>query len=128
VLVTLAANPSDAAAATKALAQIHQHLGLSEAQALPRLLSLKSLPKADLAFFQAHGAQLGAAQKSNPGEWRHWWWVCVAGELLFLPLILIMAGRWRPKSAKRDADEHEKRVAEELAKLAQSPESRVLVR
>jgi hypothetical protein len=41
----------------------------------------------------------------------------VGGEVLFLPFMLILGGRWRPKRARQDAEEHEKKVAEELAAL-----------
>jgi MFS family permease len=117
VIDALAANSSDAAAATTALSEVKSALGVSSSEALTRLLALKTLPKADLAFLQAHGAALSAAQKSNPSQWRRWWWVCVVGELVFLPLLLIMAGRWSPRAAKRDADEHDRLVTAELAKL-----------
>jgi MFS family permease len=119
VIDALAANSSDAAAATTALGEVKSALKVSSSEALTRLLALKTLPKADLAFLQAHGVQLSAAQKSNPNDWRHWWWVCVAGELVFLPLVFIMAGRWSPATAKRDAEEHDRLVSAELAKLAE---------
>jgi MFS family permease len=118
VLDALAANQADRVAAATALTEIRDAFDVSPSAALTRLLALKTLPKADLSFLQAHGVALSAAQESNPGEWRRWWWVCVAGELVFLPLILIMAGRWSPASAKRDADEHDERVSAELARLA----------
>lgn len=75
---------------------------------------------AEAAFFAAHATQLKqvqAASKATPHQWQHWYWVCVGGMLLFLPMVLLMAGRWSPRKAKRDADEHERRVAEELARL-----------
>jgi len=118
VIDALAANSSDIAAATTAVSEIHRALGVSSSQALTRLLALKTLPKTDLSFLQAHGAQLSAAQQSNPSQWRRWWWVCVAGELVFMPLVLVMAGRWRPSSAKRDAEDHDRLVSAELARLA----------
>jgi MFS family permease len=118
VIDALAANSSDAAAAEKALGEVEGALKVSPGQALTRLLALKTLPKADLAFLQAHGAQLSAAQKSNPSEWRRWWWVCVAGEVVFLPFVLVMAGRWSPARARRDAEEHDRLVSAELATLA----------
>lgn len=61
--------------------------------------------------------QVSAAKAATPTQWQHWYWVCVGGELLFLPLVLLMAGRWSPRAAKRDADAHERRVQEELAHL-----------
>jgi len=43
--------------------------------------------------------------------------VCVVGELVFLGLVFTMRGRWSPRAAKRDFEEHERRVAVELAKI-----------
>jgi hypothetical protein len=54
---------------------------------------------------------------SAPGQWRNWWWVCVGGEAVFIPLIFLMAGRWDPRRARQDAAAHERRVQEELAAL-----------
>ena len=36
---------------------------------------------------------------------------------MFIPLILLMAGYWDPRSAKRAEQEHEARVTEEMEKL-----------
>jgi MFS family permease len=80
----------------------------------------KSLP-GKIAFLQKNQAtltQLEAAAKSNPKQWQRWYWVCVGGMVVFVPLIFLMTGRWRPRSAKRDAEEHERKVAEELARLS----------
>ena len=35
----------------------------------------------------------------------------------FLPLILLMASRWDPRRARRDAEEYERDVQQELAGL-----------
>ena len=43
--------------------------------------------------------------------------MCVGGQILFLPFIFIMKGRWSPRKAKQDADEHEAKVEAELAAL-----------
>src|SRR5579875_359676 len=64
-------------------------------------------------------AQLVPAQKAAPDEWRRWWWVCVAGQIIFLLLIFAMRGRWSPRAARRDLTEHERMVEIELAKLRQ---------
>jgi hypothetical protein len=37
--------------------------------------------------------------------------------VVFFPLIWLTRGRWSPAKAKRDAEEHERRVNEELARL-----------
>jgi len=57
------------------------------------------------------------AQKASSNEWKRWWWVCVAGQLVFLVLVFFMRGRWSPRAAKADFDQHEQLVAVELAKL-----------
>jgi hypothetical protein len=56
--------------------------------------------------------------KHNARDWQHWWWVCLGGQVLFLPFIFMMVGRWRPRNAKRDAEEHDRTIEEELAKLS----------
>ncbi len=57
------------------------------------------------------------AQKHSPSQWEAWWWVTFGGCALFLVLIFFLEGRWSPRAAKRDAEEYDKRLAEELAKL-----------
>ena len=57
----------------------------------------------------------GSAQA--PHQWQHWFYVDVAGMLIFIPVIWLTGGRWKPSSARRDAEEHEAAVAEELARL-----------
>jgi len=57
------------------------------------------------------------AQKSSPNEWKRWWLVCLGGQAVFALLVFTMRGRWNPQAAKRDFDEHERLVTEELAKL-----------
>jgi len=36
---------------------------------------------------------------------------------VFIPLIFLMAGRWSPRRAREDAEEHERLVQQELAAL-----------
>jgi MFS family permease len=172
-LLTLAGNPTDAAAIAKAVGEISSALGVDAATAQQRLLALAAVPKedvtfllttgptvqkaadeltavgqvppADLAFLgtngpkvQAAGAELTAvgkvpaedlqflsdngakvqqAQEDNPGQWQTWWWVCVAGQIVFLPFVFVMAGRWSPRRAREDEREHEAMVQRELAAL-----------
>ena len=61
--------------------------------------------------------KLVPAQKASPKEWKRWWWVCLAGQLVFGILIFTMRGRWSPRAAKRDFDDHERVVSAELARL-----------
>jgi hypothetical protein len=44
----------------------------------------------------------------------------VGGELLFLPTIFLLVGRWRRSSAIRDAEAHDRIVTEEFEELASS--------
>jgi MFS family permease len=71
-----------------------------------------------LAVLKQFGTQVQSAAKDNPGNWRTWWFVCLAGQLLFLPFLFVMAGRWSPKKAREDAEEHQRLVDLELAAMA----------
>jgi MFS family permease len=115
--VALAANPSSTAAQAAAVAEIAKAFGVSPTAAAAKLTALAGVPKADLAYFAAHAQQVVTASAAAPGQWKNWWWVCVGGELVFLPLIFLMAGRWDPRKARRDAQEHEEKVQTELAAL-----------
>jgi MFS family permease len=61
--------------------------------------------------------KLVPAQKASPKEWQRWWWACAACMFVFLLLVFAMKGRWSPRAAKRDFDEHERLVTEELAQI-----------
>jgi MFS family permease len=172
-LLTLASNPTDAAAGAKAVGEISQALGVSPAVAQQRLVALGAVPKEDITFLlttgpqiqsaaadltavsqvpaadltflaangpkvQAAGADLTAvskvpaddlnflsangtkvqqAQKDNPNQWQTWWWVCIAGQIVFLPFVFVMTGRWSPRKAREDEQAHEEMVQRELAAL-----------
>ncbi len=80
-----------------------------------------------LNYLSAHQAQLAAlqaGQAQSPSQWQHWFWVDIVGMIVFIPLIWLTRGRWSPKRARRDADEHEKAVAAELAQLLESEASK----
>ena len=57
------------------------------------------------------------AQKDNPKQWQNWWWVCFAAQVLFIPFIFVLSGRWSPRKARQDELEHERLVAQELQAL-----------
>ena len=82
-----------------------------------QLTALAAVPAPVTAFMSEHAGPTGVAAAAVPGQWKNWYWVCVAGEILFLPFIFIMTGRWSPRKAKQDADEHEAKVQAELAAL-----------
>jgi MFS family permease len=74
----------------------------------------------DLKYLQAHAAAVQAAQKAAPHQWQHWLWVCVGGQIFFIPMIFLMAGYWRPRRAKEELEAHDKAIMSEPAP-AQSP-------
>jgi MFS family permease len=119
-LATLDRDPTDQAALATAVGEISRAQGVPPEEAVRRLQAAAQVPRSDLAFLQAHGAQVQRAAAQTPGQWRIWWWVCVGGEVVFLPLILLMAGRWDPRRARQDALEHERQVEAELRALGLS--------
>lgn len=95
------------------LAQAERAVGL------PTLLEANQY-KPDLIFLQRVSPHLLALQQGSneaPSQWQHWYWVCAAGMVAFFPTIFLTRGRWSPRQAKRDAEEHERRVEEELAAI-----------
>ena len=113
----LTKNPNDTAAGLKAAGEVQKGAGVDLTEAIKRLLALKAVPKADLAYIQTNGPKVLKAQHDSPNQWRTWWWLCFAGQILFLPFIFLMAGRWSPRKARDDLAEHEERVQQELAAL-----------
>ncbi|HVV23492.1 MAG TPA: MFS transporter [Pseudonocardiaceae bacterium] len=119
-LATLSAEPANQGAAAKAVGEIAQAFHVDAATATQRLQAAAAIPRADQAFLQQHLTEVEQASRSTPGQWQSWWWVCVGGEVVFIPLIFVMSGRWSPGRARKDLEEHEARVAAELAHLAKS--------
>jgi MFS transporter, ACS family, D-galactonate transporter len=61
------------------------------------------------------GVQKAAAD--SPKQWRTFFFVGVGGQVVFIPLILLMAGFWDPRRAKRAEQEHDAWLTAEMAKL-----------
>jgi MFS family permease len=112
-LATLQTDPTNAAA----LAQAHDLLGPNY---IKDLLSLAAAPAADKAFLAAHGPAVKNAAKTTAGQWKDWYWICFGGTVFFLWTVPLMRGRWNPRKARADDEEHEKLVKAELANLAQT--------
>ena len=93
------------------------HPALQSADPAARAQAASAVPAADLAYVAAHGADVASAQKDNPRQWQTWWWICFAGQLVFIPFVFLMAGRWSPRQAREDAAAHEQLVERELARL-----------
>jgi MFS family permease len=119
-LAALKANPNDLVAGLKAANEVAKGTNVGVGQATTQLLALKALPASDLTFLQTHGTQVQNALNAAPREWRTWWWVCVGCEVAFIPFIFVMAGRWSPRRARRDEQEHQEMVDRELAALGTS--------
>jgi MFS transporter, ACS family, D-galactonate transporter len=145
VLGVLATQPTNAAAAAKAVGQIAAGLGVGAPEAAARLQALGAVPPADLGFLQtkgagvqkagarlqsvsqippadlaylsAHAADVQKAATDNPRQWQRWWWICLLGQALFLPCVLILTGRWNPRKAREDELNHELRVRAQLDRL-----------
>jgi MFS family permease len=81
------------------------------------LAALQKVPPSVIVYMKAHAADVTAAAAKSPGQWRTWYWVCFGGIIFFLLSIPLLRGRWRPRDAKRDEEEHEAMVQAELAKL-----------
>jgi MFS family permease len=100
-----------------------------------QLTALSKVPASATAAVQANAANLTAlgkvptsvtsyisknvpnALKNSPGQWKTWYWVCFGGIIFFLLSVPLLRGRWSPRAAKRDEEEHEALVQAELAKL-----------
>jgi MFS family permease len=140
-------NPNDPATQAKAVGEIASGLGISQAQAVSRLQALAAvkpdllylaqhraqvpkvakgaaalqatakIPPKDKAFFAKYAPKVQQAAATSPSQWSHYFWIGVGGEVVFIPLVFLMAGRWDPRKAKRDEEEHETMVEEEMTKL-----------
>jgi MFS family permease len=73
--------------------------------------------KAGLAVLTVSGPKVKQAAADSPKQWRTYFFVGVAGEVVFIPLIFLMAGFWDPRRARRAESEHEAWVAAEMEKL-----------
>ncbi len=119
-LAKLQSTPPDATALATALSRIQAADRVSRSEAIAQLLAVQKLNKehpSDLAYLKAHGQSVIAARQQSPAQWQTWWWVCVAGQVAFLPTIFLLKGRWRPSAARRDAAEREALVTAALAEL-----------
>jgi ACS family D-galactonate transporter-like MFS transporter len=80
--------------------------------------------RAELGTLATLGPIVLSNQSREPGQWHTYFLIAIGGEALFLPLILLMAGFWDPRKAKRAEEEHEAAVAAELAVLERQPTPR----
>jgi MFS family permease len=81
--------------------------------ATAKLQAVGKVPPADFALLQ----NVGNAAHDSPRQWQHYFWIAVGGQIVFIPLIFLMAGYWSPRRAREKEREHEAMVDAELAKL-----------
>lgn len=136
-LAALSANANDTAAINKAVSEIATKLHVSPSAAVSRLVALGQVPPANLDYLDKYGTQLQVpkvqtvlryleakgpkvqkAAHDSPHQWQTYFWIAVGGELVFIPAIFLMAGSWRPRSARRREREHAAAVEAELAELS----------
>ena len=119
--VVAAANADPTAAN---LAALRQAVGpVVFAKAIANVTELKTLVvpyQSQLTYLSNHQASLtslvnGVAR--SPKQWQRWFWVCVAGMVLFIPTIWLNRGRWSPSKARKDEIEHTQEVEHELHEL-----------
>jgi len=82
-----------------------------------QLAALQKVPAPVVTYMKAHASDVVSAAAKSPGQWKTWWWVCVGGLVFFLLSVPLLRGRWSPKKAKQDEEEHEAMVQAELAKF-----------
>ncbi|MFC4592093.1 MFS transporter [Sphaerisporangium corydalis] len=54
--------------------------------------------------------EIKSAAAAAPGQWQTWFWICVIAQVLFVPLMLPLAGRWSPKAARAEVEAHDRDV------------------
>ena len=106
--------------------------GAAVVNAVDRLQALAAMPSSATAYLSKYGTALQApkvqqtlrmlqqvqtAQQRSRAQWQHYFWIAVGGEVVFIPLMFLMAGYWDPRKARRQEREHEAMVAAELARL-----------
>jgi MFS family permease len=114
----LRTTPPPPSAVGTALHEIEARFHIVPAVAVRRLEAVRTMPVDDRNYLAAHSAQVVLARRQAPEQWLHWWWVCVVGEIVFLPTIWLLTGRWQPSTARRDAEEHRQMVDQELVRMA----------
>jgi MFS family permease len=75
----------------------------------PTALTQAQQPAAQqlLTYLSANAPGVQRAQADAPHQWQHWLWICAGGEIVFIPMIFVMAGYWRPREAREDIERRE---------------------
>jgi len=59
-----------------------------------------------VAYVASHGPEVQKAQRDAGSQWQHWFWIAFGGQIVFLPLLFFLTGRWSPSKAREDEHEH----------------------
>jgi MFS transporter, ACS family, D-galactonate transporter len=78
--------------------------------------------QAGLIYLKTHGPDVKKAVAAAPHQWQHLLWIAVGGQILFIPLVFVMAGAWDPRKARRQAQQHEAWLQTQLADANRVPE------
>jgi MFS family permease len=91
-----------------------------------------AIPAADLALINKYGtvlksaqagvpadvlAKLQKAKHDTPKQWQRWWWICFAAQIVFLPFVFLLTGRWSARKARKDEQDHEEMIEREMESL-----------
>ena len=115
-LQLIAAHPTSVTAADKRFLATTAPATLGAANLVALTHPTPALSAA-LKALAANGPAVQKAAAKSPRQWRTFFFVGVGGEVVFVPLILLMAGFWDPRAAKRAEQEHDRWLAEELERL-----------
>jgi MFS family permease len=116
------ATPADAATVAAAAGQLKALAAVPAADKVylatwgPKLQDPKT--QAALKYLQATAPGVKQAAADSPRQWQGYFWFAVGGQVVFIPLIFLMAGFWSPRKARRQAEQHEAWLQAELAKTA----------
>jgi ACS family D-galactonate transporter-like MFS transporter len=88
--------------------------------ATAQLTALAKVPTSVTAYLTKNAPSVEKAAKDSPKQWQKYFWVGVGGQVIFIPLVFLMAGYWSPRKARKAEMEHEAMVAAEMAKLQQA--------
>ncbi len=121
-LATLTTRPTDATAQAAAIGQISAAGHVSPAEATQKLVALGKVPPAALSYLDDHGAEVQNAASRSPGQWKNWYWICFGAAVFFLFCTPLLRGRWSPRAARRDLEDHERAVQREIDQLTLAKE------
>ncbi|MFI8221447.1 MFS transporter [Streptomyces sp. NPDC085932] len=89
------------------LVEAPKHLAMLEA--------LKKSGTPPTAGLQEKLAEIQQAAAAAPGQWQTWWWICLAGQVIFLPSIMFLTGHWSVGRARAAREEHHREAERQLA-------------